>query len=222
MICLDIWDLQNSTATSSIKLNVVKIVKHPQYKDLILKADIALFKVQTIIFNDQKLSLLNNLEAKNEIKPICLPDKFEDEQSIDHLLGQDCIITGWGSTFFYLNRTLIGNQTIQNLHILQKATVTIWRQQFCAEAYKLDNTIYDTMICASGYEKDSCKGDSGGPLICPQMILTSDKPKEEGEVRWILHGIVSWGKLCALPYYPGVYTRITKFVDWIHETIKQN
>lgn len=46
------------------------------------------------------------------------------------------------------------------------------------------------------------QGDSGGPLIC------------DGN----LEGIVSWGIGCALPYYPGVYTKVrnyNRWIDWI-------
>ena len=66
------------------------------------------------------------------------------------------------------------------------------------------------MICA-GYRgiggKDACTGDSGGPLIC-----------NHGN-KAVLVGVVSWGRRCAEPNHPGVYSRVTHVLDWIRNNM---
>jgi Trypsin len=42
----------------------------------------------------------------------------------------------------------------------------------------------------------------------------------EMEARWTQLGIVSFGNKCGEPGYPGVYTRISEYLDWIKENTR--
>jgi len=69
--------------------------------------------------------------------------------------------------------------------------------------------IENGMMCAYTRGRDSCGGDSGGPLILKGSSIAQDE----------LVGLVSWGISCAETGYPGVYTRISYYYEWIQETI---
>jgi len=86
---------------------------------------------------------------------------------------------------------------------LMKVSIQIVSNQACSQAYWPEDEILETMICAGSDGKDSCQGDSGGPLVVYYMD------------EWILVGIVSWGEGCADPGYYGVYTRVSKFSNFI-------
>ena len=150
---------------------MVKVIRHERYDGRTLKNDIALLKLE------------KPLEFNEFVQPAKLPHQEQETSG-------DCIVSGWGATSYQgpLSDTL------------QKVDVPVIDDDECLGYYAWYH-IYDSNICA-GYKeggKDSCNGDSGGPLYCKGHLT----------------GIVSWGYQCARPEYPGVYTQVSYFIDWI-------
>ena len=117
--------------------------------------------------------------------------------NIGSLAGVTSTITGWGNTSSTSNAYLPE---------LREVSVPIYDNSVCNDASHYNGAITANMICA-GFDaggKDSCQGDSGGPFV----VLDGGQYK--------LAGIVSWGIGCALPMLPGVYTRVSQYVDWIN------
>jgi secreted trypsin-like serine protease len=108
-------------------------------------------------------------------------------------------VTGWGTTDPY---------SWSYPERLQEVQVPIVHNAECRRIY---GGITDGMLCAGFDEggKDSCYGDSGGPLVV----------FDESSDRWLQAGIVSFGAGCGLPGWPGVYTRVSTYRDWIQEVI---
>jgi trypsin len=73
----------------------------------------------------------------------------------------------------------------------------------CDAAYnnELDN---NSTLCAASPGKDSCNGDSGGPIL---------------DLSGTIVGIVSLGIGCALPNFPGVYSRVSEADSFIRTGI---
>ncbi len=122
-----------------------------------------------------------------------------------------------GSSTFYAyaydaagNKGVISRTVTVDLHnfpsLLRKVDLPLQSAALCSSA--LGSSFTDNMLCAGVQQGglDSCQGDSGGPLV------TSSG---SGQLQV---GIVSWGLGCALPGRPGVYTRISRYLDWIRQT----
>ncbi|KXN67065.1 putative trypsin-like serine protease precursor [Conidiobolus coronatus NRRL 28638] len=94
---------------------------------------------------------------------------------------------------------------------LLEVKLPIYDYEQCSLDYaKYGDEIYeDKMICA-GYpegKKDTCQGDSGGPLF------------KYVDGKQILVGITSFGRGCAKPHLPGVYTRVSNYDTWIKQNV---
>ncbi|XP_030589843.1 suppressor of tumorigenicity 14 protein homolog [Archocentrus centrarchus] len=130
-----------------------------------------------------------NVNLNQNIWPICLPSATHDFPE-----GEEAWITGWGAT----------REEGLSANVLQKAAVRIINSTVCKSL--LEDSVTDNMLCAGVLKGgvDACQGDSGGPLS-----FTSPKG------RVFQAGVVSWGEGCARKNKPGVYTRVTKYRDWI-------
>ena len=119
-------------------------------------------------------------------QPIAL---FEQDEEVEE--GALCTITGWGSV-------IEGGSTSKDLRTVDLPIIS---KKVCNAAYSSFGGIPKNQICAAYPKggKDACQGDSGGPLT----------------VGGRLAGIVSWGNGCAREGYPGAYTEVAAYRNWI-------
>ncbi|XP_043249975.1 proclotting enzyme [Colletes gigas] len=141
------------------------------------------------------LELTRPVRKSPYVIPICMPQsRYRNER----FAGARPTVVGWGTTYYGGKESTVQRQ----------AVLPVWRNEDCNAAYF--QPITSNFLCA-GYSqggKDACQGDSGGPLM-----LRADS-------RWIQIGIVSFGNKCGEPGYPGVYTRVTEYTDWIKSNLK--
>ena len=101
--------------------------------------------------------------------------------------------------------------------ILLKVQLPILPNEICERAYRDQPfvRIWYKQICAGGIKaKDSCTGDSGGPLQTVSMY--------RGDVRIVQRGIVSFGRRnCGVLGSPGIYTNVAHYINWIMDTIEE-
>ncbi|XP_039565840.1 granzyme K-like [Passer montanus] len=141
---------------------------------------------------DIMLLKLNDTAKLNKyVQLLPLPDFFEDVES-----GTLCQVAGWGDT-----------SPGKPSKYLCKTTLKIVNRKSCDKHYASDPKITKNMLCAAGksklYLSDTCKGDSGGPLICAGQYC----------------GMVSFGEECENTSIPGVYAQLTEeYIDWIKRT----
>ncbi|XP_032868883.1 neurotrypsin-like [Amblyraja radiata] len=129
--------------------------------------------------------------------PVCLPSRKEKHK----VNRQSCYITGWGDTGRSYSRTLL------------QGSVPLLPRGACEGRYRSKFTA--RMMCAGNLSEhkrvDSCQGDSGGPLVCQRT-----------GGHWVIMGVTSWGYGCGRKDSPGVYTKVSKFVNWIKKVTDTN
>ncbi|XP_073684926.1 serine protease 27-like [Garra rufa] len=148
--------------------------------------------------NDNDIALLklrSPVTFTDYIRPVCLAA----DSSVFHS-DTDSWVTGWGN---------IGEGVpLQSPDVLQEVMLPVIGNRQCNCLYGVGE-ITENMICAGLQEggKDSCQGDSGGPMVSRQRSV------------WVQSGIVSFGTGCARPELPGVYTRVSRYQEWISSLV---
>ncbi|CAK1547622.1 unnamed protein product [Leptosia nina] len=177
------------TEPVSIKIDIT--ILHPEYKS-----------VKTIVEpNDIALLRLQELAPYNDfIRPICLP--------VTNVLksppgNMRFFVAGWGAI----------SETRSSSDVKYHVDLPLYDENNCLRLYSMKNKaiIWDKQVCAGGEEnKDSCTGDSGGPL----MYAQDEKPFQ-------IVGITSFGvKQCGFQGRPSIYTKVYSYIDWIRKEAK--
>ncbi|VVC37366.1 Hypothetical protein CINCED_3A008244 [Cinara cedri] len=147
------------------------------------------------------LKLTNSISFSKFIQPICLPIMPEIRSKM--LVNLVPFVAGWGVTSY---RGPISTALLE-------VQVPILDISECKKAFSKHGVLVDDhkVICAGelGGGKDSCQGDSGSPL----MWLSSNQ--------YYLIGLVSFGFRCGEAGYPGVYTRISNYIEWIEDKLNK-
>nr|XP_015853019.2 tryptase beta-2-like [Peromyscus maniculatus bairdii]XP_042126286.1 tryptase beta-2-like [Peromyscus maniculatus bairdii] len=173
-------------------LPVNRIIVHPNYYLVQTGADIAL------------LELKDAVNVSTHVHPISLPSAAETFPS-----GTSCWVTGWGD----INNAV----PLPPPYPLKEVKVPIVENSLCDQKYHTglytgDNIriVLDDMLCAGSPGSGICQGDLGGPLVC------------QVKDAWLQAGVASWGLGCAQPNHPGIFTRVTYYLGWIHHYVPEN
>jgi len=160
-------------------------LEHPSYNSDPLDYD---FKL---------LTLCSAVSFSQIIAPACLPSTQGDGSEYE---GKTAVVSGWGAL----------SSGGSYPWVLMKVEVATMSNKCCCQNAEKSHScpeIDDSMICAASPGKDTCLGDSGGPLIID----------ENGKITLI--GVVSW-RGCAEANLPGVYSRVTHVLDWIKRNLE--
>ncbi|XP_038170063.1 kallikrein-4 [Arvicola amphibius] len=174
---LGLHSLEGSQEPGSRMLEAHLSIQHPNYNDPPYANDLMLIKLNESVMET------------NTIRRIPVASQCPTP-------GDTCLVSGWGR---------LRNGRLPSL--LQCVNLSVVSEETCQQLY--DPVYHLSMFCAGGGQdrKDSCNGDSGGPIVCNRS----------------LQGLVSMGQgECGQPGIPSVYTNLCKFTNWIQTTIQTN
>lgn len=183
------WDVSGETEFyNHVEIRAAGVYLHPEFYAGNLNNDIAVIRLEHFV----------DFSSNPHITPVCLPSKFSD------FTNHRCHATGWGKDAF-------GNSG-KFSQILKAVEVPVVETQQCQHSLQgtrlgASFSLHEGNICAGGEEgRDTCKGDGGGPLVCSGP---------DGSIQ--LAGLVSWGIGCGHTGVPGVYVKVSHYLNWIRD-----
>uniref|UniRef100_A0A915CD28 Peptidase S1 domain-containing protein n=1 Tax=Parascaris univalens TaxID=6257 RepID=A0A915CD28_PARUN len=176
------------------------LIIHPDYSPFTASNDIALIQTTEKV----KLSSL--------VSPVCVPR----DDSLLIRKGTIAYVSGFGVT---IDRAESGKRwAMRTSNILMQTSLPIIDERSCARKWSAmtagTTIITDKQLCAGSLLRGTAPGDSGGPLQVEGL-----------DGHWYIVGITSFGAnsedaLLDQGTYPGVYTRVAAYFDWIVESIE--
>ncbi|CAH1101336.1 unnamed protein product [Psylliodes chrysocephalus] len=156
------------------------------------------------------LKLNSGFDLNTFLRPACLYTQR-------HIPFTRAVASGWGKTGFFND----GSDQ------LLKVTLEAFTTTQCNDTYRRsindqnsplrNGIVEDLQICYGSTTKtrDTCEGDSGGPL----QVIHPNTPQTK--CMYDIIGITSFGVVgCGLDKnLPGVYTRVSNYLEWIENTV---
>jgi len=137
------------------------------------------------------IKLKKTIDQFNALEDLaCLPPKDYQPD------GTSVAIYGYGST--HVENMIFPEQ-------LQQGLLMYYPHNLCGYIKKRNNA--ENLFCARGASA-ACQGDSGGPVTYDDS--------QTGKT--LLVGVTSSGR-CGNQQRPGLYVRVSKFIDWIHDMV---
>ncbi|CAL4116050.1 unnamed protein product, partial [Meganyctiphanes norvegica] len=144
------------------------------------------------------------------VQPICLPvDPLRDMGfPASQFQNEYAAATGWGVTD---KRDIFSNN---GSDILQEGYLLINEGPFC-QKQRRDNPGLKILCAGEGDGKDTCRGDSGGPLM-----LFDNKTQYYKDQKRFAVGITSFGNtVCGSVDTQSVFTDVHQYIDWIKRNL---